>query len=270
VRVEEQTITLDQAPAFLRQAPTSGTPALYLHGVPTSSEDWQGFLESTGGLAPDLLGFGRSAKGGHLDYTIEGQADFLERLLGELAVDRVKLVVHDWGAVPGLVFAQRHPDRVERLVAINALPLLVGFRWHRLARIWRRPLLGELVMGATTRYVLARALRRACVSPQAWSRSAIDSVWRQFDQGTQRAILRLHRDADEDRLASAGNRLSALAMPALVLWGAQDPWLPPAFGRAYAELLPGARLEQVEQAGHWPWLDRPEVLERVDEFLRDM
>jgi pimeloyl-ACP methyl ester carboxylesterase len=241
-----------------------------LHGVPTSSEDWKRFLELTGGLAPDLLGFGRSAKGGHLDYSIEGQVDFLERLLGELAVDRVKLVVHDWGAVPGLVFAQRHPDRVERLVAINALPLLAGFRWHRLARIWRRPLLGELAMGCTTRLLLGRILRRGCVDPDAWSRSSIESVWSHFDQGTQRAILRLHRDADEQRLASAGNRLSALAMPALVLWGAQDPWLSPAFGRAYAELLPSARLEQVERAGHWPWLDRPEVLERVDEFLRGM
>jgi pimeloyl-ACP methyl ester carboxylesterase len=269
VRVEEHTITLDQAPAFVRHAPSSGTPALYLHGVPTSSEDWQRFLGLTGGLAPDLLGFGRSAKGGHLNYTIEAQADFLERVLAALAVDRVKLVAHDWGAVAALVFAQRHPDRVKRLVLINALPLLPGFRWHRLARIWRRRLLGELAMGCTTRLLLGRVLRSGCVNPDAWSRSSIESVWRHFDQGTQRAILRLHRDADEQRLASAGNRLRELAVPALVLWGAQDPWLSPAFGRAYAELLPRARLEQVEHAGHWPWLDCPELLERVDEFLRE-
>lgn len=269
MRVEEQTITLDRAPVFLRQAPSAGTPTLYLHGVPTSSEDWQRFLELTGGLAPDLLGFGRSAKGGHLDYTVEGQADFLERLLSTLAVDRVKLVVHDWGAVAGLVFAQRHPGRIERLVLINALPLLDGFRWHRLARIWRRPLLGELAMGATSRFLLGRVMRRGCVDPDAWSRAAIESVWRDFDQGTQRAILRLHRDATEHRLAAAGAGLGALNAPALVLWGTQDPWLSPAFGEAYAELLPGARLEQVEQAGHWPWLDRAEVLERVDEFLRE-
>ena len=43
----------------------------------------------------------------------------------------MKLVAHDWGAALALMFAQRHPDRVERLVLFNALPLLDGFSWPR-------------------------------------------------------------------------------------------------------------------------------------------
>src|SRR5207302_397237 len=102
--------------------PATGTPPLYLHGVPTNSDDWIPFLELTGGIAPDLIGFGRSAKAGNLDYSMDGHADFIERFLAQLEVDRVNLVVHDIGAAGGLVFAQRHPDRVERIVLINALP----------------------------------------------------------------------------------------------------------------------------------------------------
>jgi pimeloyl-ACP methyl ester carboxylesterase len=58
----------------------------------------------------------------------------------------MRLVLHDWGAV-GLAFAQRAPERIERLVAIDAVPLLPGYRWHPIARVWRTPVAGEVAMG---------------------------------------------------------------------------------------------------------------------------
>ncbi len=269
MRVDEHTISLDRLPVFFRSAPAGRSTVLYLHGVPTSSDDWVEFLELTGGLAPDLIGFGRSAKTGNLDYSIGGHANFLERLLAELGVERVKLVAHDWGAAAGLVFAQRHPARVERFVLINALPLLPGFRWHRLARIWQRPVLGELAMGSVSRWLLARTLRSGCVREDAWSTERLNQVWEQFDQGTQRAILRLHRSADEDALAASGAELASLQAPALVLWGERDPWLPVQMAHAYAERLPQAHLELMPDAGHWPWLDQPQLITRIASFLAD-
>jgi len=267
LRVDEHTIELAGSPIYYRSAPTSGVPPLYLHGVPTSSDDWTGFLARTGGIAPDLIGFGRSSKAGNLDYSIDGLTDFLESLLQRIGVERVQLVAHDWGAAAGLTFAQRHPDRVTRLVLCNALPLLEGFRWHRLARIWRRPLLGELAMGSTNRWLLARALRQGTTDPGVWTDERIAAVFAQFDQGTQRAILRLYRGADEQRLASAGAGLATLTMPALVVWGGRDPWLAPELGEQYASALPNATLERVPDGGHWPWLERPDVIERVASFL---
>ena len=265
--VSEHTIELGEGPVLYHSAPYEGDPVLYLHGAPTSSGDWLPFLELTGGLAPDLPGFGRSSKSGHLDYTIESQADFIERFLAQLDVVRVKLVAHDWGAAAGLAFAQRNPARVERLVLCDAIPLLDGFEWHRLARIWRRVVLGELAMGATTRRLLARWLRSGSAAPGSWTDARVTAVWDQFDQGTQRAILRLHRDGDPSRLAAAGLGLEQLDMPALILWGQRDPWLPPELARRYAARLPNAEVEEIEEAGHWPWLDRPELVERVAAFL---
>lgn len=267
MRVEEHTIELARAPVFYRHAPAPGLPALYLHGIPTSSDDWVPFLERTGGIAPDLTGFGRSAKGGHLDYSIGGHADFLERLLDELGAGRVTLVAHDWGAAGGLAFAQRHPERIGRLVLIDALPLLDGFRWHRAGRLLRRPLAGELALGSVNRWLLARTLRRAATQPDAWPDRRLDAVWEQFDQGTQRAILRLHRASDEQRLAAAGRDLETLDMPSLVIWGEQDPWIGPGFADAYGARLPRATVTRVAAAGHWPWLDDPSVIDRVAAFL---
>jgi pimeloyl-ACP methyl ester carboxylesterase len=256
-------------PLFWRSAPAANeraAPALYLHGVPTSSDDWLPFLRRSGGIAPDLPGFGRSGKPGYLSYTIAEYADLLERFLDHVEVERVRMVVHDWGAV-GLAFAQRHPERVERLVLTNAVPLLPGYRWHRTARIWRTPLLGELAMGATTRRVLKLLTRESNATPGPLPDEWIDSVLAHFDQGTQRAILRLYRSSPPQELARAGERLGSLAMPTLVVWGTNDPYIPERFAAEYARQLPDSTLIELPDAGHWWWLDRPDAIERVTEFL---
>jgi pimeloyl-ACP methyl ester carboxylesterase len=267
--VDEHTISADQGPIFYRSAPVVNavsTP-VYLHGVPTSSDDWCGLLERTGGIAPDLIGFGRSSKAAHLDYTLDGLAAFLERFLVELSVERVTLVGHDWGGAVGLVFAQRHPDRVDRLVLCDAVPLLEGFAWDRTARLLRRPGVGELIMGSTPRWLLWRFLRQGAVRPEAFPDERLRAVWEHFDQGTQRAILRLYRATGERDLAAAGSALELLRMPTLVLWGERDPWLPPAWADAYGRRLPHAAVERIDAAGHWPWLGDQVVAERIAAFV---
>jgi pimeloyl-ACP methyl ester carboxylesterase len=256
----EHTETLDDQPVFWRDGgagPDPGrAPVLYLHGVPTSSVLWVPFLERTGGLAPDLPGFGRTGKRGDGDFTIEGYARFVEAFLDLVNVETVRLVVQDWGAV-GLVWAQRNPERVERLVVLDAVPLLPGYRWHLIARLWRTRALGETFIGATNRFALRRVMPRALA----------DAVWPDFDQGTQRAILRLYRTSPEERLAQAGRDLHRIACPALVLWGDRDPYIPSRFADAYAAALGDARAEHLPDAGHWPWFDRPDVVDRVAAFL---
>lgn len=219
-------------------------------------------------MAPDLIGFGRTSKAANLDYTLHGLAAFLERFVASLQIEQLTIVGHDWGAAAGLVFAQRHPGRVRRLVLCDALPLLPGFRWSRAASLFRKPGIGEMVMGSTPRWLLARTLRGACVNREVFSERRVRSVWEQFDQGTQRAILRLHRATSEHDLAQAGGELGSLRMPALVLWGEHDPWLSVELADTYAKRLPGATVQRVADAGHWPWLERPQTAEQIAEFVR--
>lgn len=255
--VTEHTDTLHDQPLFWRSAEGADPPVLYLHGVPTSSDDWVAFLQRTGGLAPDLPGFGRTGKRGDLDFSMTGYDRFVEAFLDHLEVDRVRLVIHDWGSV-GLLWAQRFPERVERLVIINAVPLLPGFRWHRVARAWRIPGIGEMAIGLSTAWVARRVLPAVIV----------DEAWPHFDQGTQRAILRLYRSSPEDALARAGLDLGRIDCPALVLWGDRDRYLGAEFADAYAGALGSdAEVLHLHDAGHWPWLDRPDAIDRVAAFL---
>jgi pimeloyl-ACP methyl ester carboxylesterase len=233
---------------------------LYVHGNPNHSEMWLPFLERAGGVAMDLPGFGRSAKPGEFPYSIEGYADWLEAFLRQLGWERCRLAVHDWGAV-GLAVAMREPDLVERLAIVDAVPFLPGYRWHRFARIWRTPVLGELFQGATTKRALEFFLRDM---PDGFA----DSIWEHLDHGTQRAVLKLYRSAPPRTLAEAGRRLGEIRAPALIAWGADDPYLPARFAHAYADALGGeAEVEIVDGAGHWPWIGRPELVGRLCDFL---
>lgn len=95
----------------------------------------------------------------------------------------------------------------------------------------------------------------------------IDMTWSCWDKGTRDATLALYRHADPDRLARAGRDLGRLSAPALVIWGDRDPYLPIRFAEAYADALPDSRLQMVAGGGHWPWIDRPALIEDVLAFL---
>ena len=264
--VAEQTIELAGAPVFYRHAPAVGATVLYLHGAPTSSDDWLPFLELSGGLAPDLLGFGRSSKAGNLEYSLPAYVRFLESFLRATETDEVSVVGHGWGGAIALAFALAHPDQVRKVALINPVPLLPGFVWPRSVRRLRQAAVGELIMGSIGRRLLGRSLRSGTVTAEAWSEERLDAVWAQFDQGTQRAMLRLYRSIDPEGLAAAGAGLDALEIPSLIVWGEEDPWMAPSFADTYRHHLRRAELIRVSGAGHWPWLDQPAVIERVAAF----
>jgi pimeloyl-ACP methyl ester carboxylesterase len=250
-----------------REAPAGDPrPIVYLHGVPTGSWEWLAFLERIGGIAPDLPGFGESARRSDFDYSIKGYDRWIEQFADARGLERFSLVVHDWGGV-GLAFAQRCPERIERLLVFNCVPFLPGYRWHWIARTWRRRGLGEAFMATSSKSAFRLISRQANFTPGPLPDDFIDRLWPAFDRANRNAILKLYRASPEDLLARAGERLGDVKCPALVLWATNDPYLGAELGPAYAQALGNAQLEMVERAGHWLWLDRPDMIDRAAEFL---
>ena len=116
---------------------------------------------------------------------------------------------------------------------------------------------------------MALLLRQATADRKPMPPGFVDTIWRYFDRGTRRAILELYRSAPEQALAAAGSGLAELECPALVAWGARDPYLPPEFGRLYTERLPHSELVELPDAGHWPHEEQPDVvIAAMRKFLR--
>ena len=261
--VQEQHATADGLETRWFEA-GGGAPVVYVHGVPNTGAQWEPFLQRTGGVAPDLPGFGASAKPSNFSYSIEGYEAWLRTFIGQRGFERFSLVVHDWGAA-ALALAQSEPERIEKLVVINSVPLLPGYEWHALARQWRRPVMGELAMGFTTKFAARRLLGRG---GQTFPRPELDELWSHFDHGTQRAILKLYRSAPREVLARAGENLGRVKAPALIVWGESDPYIDAGFAQTYADALGGeATVRTVAGAGHWPWHDDASLIDEVASFL---
>jgi pimeloyl-ACP methyl ester carboxylesterase len=271
--IETGTVEVDGVSTFFRRIAGDGPPAVFVHGNPTHSEDWMPILERMRGpaLALDLPGWGRSgrppARGPEaFDYSMYGLSRFVTRFLDETSVEEYSLIVHDWGGL-ALIGAQEHPERIRRLVITNAAPLLPGYRWHRIARIWQTPRLGELSNRLWSKPMLSLVLRE---SRGDWSRhdpEFIDLIWDHLDEGTFDAVLRLYRSAPSEELAAAGERLGSIQAPALIIWSGKDRYLPAHFGRHFATRLPNSELIEVPDAGHWVWRDDPAMIGRIVGFL---
>jgi pimeloyl-ACP methyl ester carboxylesterase len=241
-----------------------------VHGNPTHSEDWVPILDQMRGpaIALDLPGFGRSDRPGSadFDYSMRGYARFFRRFLERMAIERYSLVTHDWGCI-ALIAAEEQPDRVSRLVVVNTLPLLPGYRWHPAARLWRTPVVGELFNRLFFRRGLDLGLRESRGDRSRQAPEFVDLIWDHLDRGTFAAILRLYRSAPPAELEAAGRDLASIEAPALVVWGMKDRYIPARFGLAYAAALPNAELIELPEVGHWPWREDPSVIPRIADFL---
>jgi pimeloyl-ACP methyl ester carboxylesterase len=256
---------------LIEAGPSDASEAVvFLHGNPGSSRDFEDLIGRVGefgrALAFDLPGFGKADKPRDFDYTIEGYASFIDGVLGNLGVERAHLVVHDFGGAFGFCWAAGHPDALASAVMFNTGTWAHG-RWHRAARLWRRPLIGELVMAITNRRSWRRALNAGPAMPEAF----VDRMYDDFDRGTRRAVLRLYRATDLPYPAAAGwaGALAELDRPALIVWGAKDPFL----GSRRVENLkgpfPSAEVTMLEDSGHFPFADDPEAsADAVLPFLR--
>lgn len=115
---------LDSAMAYVETG--DGAPIVFLHGNPTSSYLWRNVIREAEGsgrcLAPDLIGMGDSGPSGDGDYTFATHAKYLDAWFDAVLPDgKLVLVVHDWGSGLGFHWANRHRDRVEGIVYMEAI-----------------------------------------------------------------------------------------------------------------------------------------------------
>ena len=242
----------------------AGEGVVFVHGNPGSGRDWERLLAAAGehgrAVAPDMPGFGRADKPPDFDYSVDGYARHLGRMLDELDIGRAHLVLHDFGGGWGLRWATLEPERLASLVLVDT-GVLRDYRWHVLARIWRTPLIGELFQAMATRGAFRRLLQRGQRRPLP--RAFLDRMYDDYDRRTRRAVLRLYRATASEAFDALVEPLRAIDPPTLVVWGELDPYISHEQAQRQRETFPHAEVVVLPDCGHWPFVDDPEGAEKA-------
>ena len=245
-----------------------GPLLLLVHGMAGSSETWRhvtpALAERYTVLAPDLLGQGASDKP-RGDYSLGAHANLLRDLMDALGHRRATVVGQSLGGGVVMQFAYQFPERCERLVLVNSgglgrevtvlLRMLTVPGFESVFPLFCGPRLRDA--GALVATWLGRAGIRSTPARQ--------EIWRSYaslaDAGSRRAFFRSLRDVIDlsgQAVSALGRLYRAAQLPTLIVWGAQDPFIPVSHAVAAHEAIPGSRLEIFDGVGHYPHCEAPE------------
>jgi len=198
-----------------------GPPVVLLHGGASDSCDWVGTMaalsHSYSLYAPDLIGYGLSSRD-NSGYYLSDFVEFTLEFIQTLGLGSVVLVGHSIGGRVCLEIALRHPEKVRRLVLIDA----VGF--SRLA-YWGRFL-------GTAAWAVRKVLRRPQPYPKFLGKYGDKKDWMCLEE------------------------LPTLKVPTLIVWNRHDPYHPLGGALRAKELIPKARLEVIAGYGHAPHVQK--------------
>jgi len=275
VAVERSSLLAGGTRTRLVQAGPAGAAeaVVFVHGNPGSADDWVRLAGAAGAaghraVAFDLPDFGETIAPDDFEHDVPGYAAFVAKALDELGIERVHLVIHDFGGPIGLAWAMTHPDALASVILIDT-GLMPGYRWHSLARVWRTPVAGEALQATATRPFFRFLVNRG--EPRGLPREFVERMYDQFDRRTRRAVLRLYR-ATPDPGGMSEHLIELFAphdIPALVIWGEHDTYLPSSYAHQQEQAFPAADVHVLPASGHWPFADAPETVERLlVEFLQ--
>jgi len=255
-----------------------GPAVLFVHGTPTNSYEYRHLMAALSKrfrcIAPDHLGFGQSSRPQSFAYTPEAHAAVLREFVETLDLRDFTLAVHDFGGPIGLPLVLEPHSRVSRVVMMNT---------------WAWPLDDDPKMARAAKFIggaLGRFLYRYA---NASLRLIMPSAYgdrKKLTKEIHRRYLDVFRDRDARVLVlhalarsllgsrahyqSLLDRIDRLAKtPVLIVWGMKDTAFQPYQLERWQKLLPHARVEKIDGAGHWPHEEEPaRVVAAIEAFLK--
>lgn len=240
----------------------SGPAVVFCHGTPWSSWLWAPFAEALSRWFTvylwDMPGYGASSKHAEHDVSLAVQGEVLTELVRHWRLDRPHLVTHDFGGATALRAHLLHGLEVSSLALVDVVAL----------RPWGSPFFGLVQESADVltrlpadihRGALAEYVQTAAHRPLAtWHLDALITPW--LGEIGQAAFYRQIVQADERYTDEIETLYPEIAVPTQVVWGADDAWIPVDRAHRLVEMIPGAELTVIPDAGHLGHLDQPAAL----------
>jgi len=247
------------------QGNPDGIPVVLIHGSMGSLQVWEGWARELGQqarlISVDLPGHGLTGAWPRDEYTVEAYADFIEVLVDTLNLDRFALVGHSLGGAVAWSFAATRPNRVSQLVLVDAAGYpRDGGEAPLPTRLARLPVVGDIGIYFKPERLVRRSLEEmyadpAMVTPERIKRTA---ELQRFPGNREATLQRARSQEPLDPTP-----LKRLRVPTLILWGAQDRWVPIADAFRLQHDIKGAKLEIFEKLGHNPMEEDPKATAAV-------
>jgi len=229
----------------------SGPAVILVHGLGGDASNWAPTIgplsQKYRVIVPDQIGFGKSDKP-LINYRVGTLVDFLDGFYKELKLDRASLVGNSLGGWTVAAFAIAHPEKVDRLVLVDAAGFAVT------GDLDPKVLNG---LNPSTRDAVKQMLPLVFHNTQMFaSDAAIDSFFaRRVGAGDGYTIQRFIDSIirGEDVL---DKKLGSVKAPTLVLWGREDGLTPLAMGERFKKQINGSQLFIIEKCGHVPQLEK--------------
>lgn len=243
-----------------------GPSVVLIHGIPTHKYLWRDVtppLVAAGFevIAFDMMGYGESDKPLGVDLGIAAQARMLARGLTELRWSGGMVVGHDIGGGVAQLMAVNDVDLVQRLVLVDTIAY-DSFPEPGIARL-KEPVWDE-ILGAPD-FDLAKGFKKGLMRGITRSERVTPELVAAYERpfrGVEgrRAYLRAARALRTEELSSRMGAVERLSIPALIIWGADDPFQPLGYAERLAKSMVNARLVVVEGASHFLPEDEPATL----------
>jgi 2-hydroxy-6-oxonona-2,4-dienedioate hydrolase len=235
------------------EAGTGSRTVIFLHGLGASSAHWRLTIPAVAAsarvLAPDQLGFGKSDKPA-INYRVATLVEMLDEFYAQAGVTKATLVGSSMGGWVAAAFAAAHPEKVERLVLVDA----AGYSQQR----WGGPPLKRedlLRMNPATLADMRALLLTVFANKALVTDLAVRAAFAQKLALGDGAVVNAFIDSvmrDEDYLDGT---LGTVTAPTLLIWGEGDVLVPLAVAKAFAQDIKGATLTTLPNCGHAPLLE---------------
>lgn len=275
--------TDDGARLFFQRTGEDDSVLLVLNGF-YLFEDFTCLAESRTVVGLDLRNRGRSEPlrdAAQLARGVLQDVDDIEAVRRYLGVETLDLLAHSYAGLVPVLYAQRHPSRVRRIVQMSPMP--PGSRVPYPAHLTNQDgVLQEFGAAAGTLQERGQALSPVELCRELWAllrplyvfdRADATKLqhWEPCHLPTELGFMRYWAGfllPSIERLTFTEEELAGLTMPVLVIHGTKDRSAAYGGGRDWALRLPNARLLTVQDVAHAPWIEAPgEVLGPIQEFL---
>lgn len=256
--MSENGVEHSQGMHVVHDGPRQAPPLLLIHGSGASGASWSPVVPALAGhhhvIRVDLPGCGQSPP--PPSYDVPAQASGVAAVLDDLGLGHVTVVGHSSGGYVATALAEQRPDLVRSVALISCGPLPDALLSQPLIlRILLSPPFGPLIWPRRSDAIIRKGIRATAARPVDVPDDAVADL-KHISYHTFRTILRRNTEYIAER--GVPDRLAALTVPVLVIFGTADPRWDPSSVRQY-EAVPNARIELLSGVGHLPMFEVPEA-----------